>query len=67
MGDTINIGGLCAAPGQRVHGFISIGDGEFSLPATIVLYDLLQRLNRQKDNYGRTIKAYDYRYSVNSY
>lgn len=36
MGDTINIGGLCAAPGQRVHGFISIGDGEFSLPATIV-------------------------------
>ena len=30
-------------------------------------YDLLQRLNRQKDNYGRTIKAYDYRYSVNSY
>ena len=36
MGDTINIGGLCAAPGQRDHGFISIGDGEFSLPATIV-------------------------------
>ena len=36
MGDTINIGGLCAALGQRVHGFISIGDGEFSLPATIV-------------------------------
>ena len=36
MGDTINIGGLCAAPGQRVHGFISIGDGEFSLPATII-------------------------------
>lgn len=36
MGDTINIGGLCAAPGQRVHGFISIGNGEFSLPATIV-------------------------------
>ena len=36
MSDTINIGGLCAAPGQRVHGFISIGNGEFSLPATII-------------------------------
>ena len=36
MSEIINIGGLSAAPGQRVHGFISIGDGEFSLPATIV-------------------------------
>ena len=42
MGDTINIGGLCAAPGQRVHGFISIGDGEFSLPATIVRGESMQ-------------------------
>ena len=32
----INIGGLSAAPGQRVHGFITIGNGEFSLPATII-------------------------------
>ncbi|MFR5152474.1 MAG: hypothetical protein ACLTER_25755 [Ruminococcus sp.] len=24
------------APGQRVHGFVSIGNGEFSLPATII-------------------------------
>ena len=36
MSEIINIGGLSAAPGQRVHGFISIGNGEFSLPATIV-------------------------------
>ena len=25
-----------AAPGQRIHGFVSIGNGEFSLPTTIV-------------------------------
>ena len=36
MSEIINIGGLSAAPGQRVHGFISIGNGRFSLPATIV-------------------------------
>ena len=36
MSEIINIGGLSAAPGQRVHGFISIGNGEFSLPATII-------------------------------
>ena len=36
MSEIINIGGLSAAPGQRVHGFVSIGNGEFSLPATIV-------------------------------
>ena len=30
MSEIINIGGLSAAPGQRVHGFISIGNGEFS-------------------------------------
>ena len=34
--DTFSIGGLNAAPGERVHGFITIGDGEFSLPATII-------------------------------
>ena len=32
MSEIINIGGLSAAPGQRVHGFISIGNGRFSLP-----------------------------------
>ena len=31
MSEIINIGGLSAAPGQRVHGFISIGNGRFSL------------------------------------
>ena len=36
MNKIINIGGLCAAPGQRIHGFITIGNGEFSLPATII-------------------------------
>ena len=36
MDEMINIGGLSAAPGQRVHGFITIGNGEFSLPATII-------------------------------
>ena len=36
ISEMINIGGLCAAPGQRVHGFITIGKGEFSLPATII-------------------------------
>ena len=36
MSEIINIGGLSAAPGQRVHGFVSIGNGGFSLPATIV-------------------------------
>ena len=36
MSEMINVGGLCAAPGQRVHGFITIGNGEFSLPATII-------------------------------
>ena len=36
MSEIINIGGLSAAPGQRIHGFVSIGNGEFSLPATIV-------------------------------
>ena len=36
MSEIINIGGLSAAPGQRVHGFITIGNGEFSLPATII-------------------------------
>ena len=36
IGEIINIGGeSSAAPGQRVHGFISIGNGGFSLPATI--------------------------------
>ena len=32
MSEIINIGGLSAAPGQRVHGFISIGNGEFLFP-----------------------------------
>ena len=36
MSEIINIGGLSAAPGQRIHGFVSIGNGEFSLPTTIV-------------------------------
>ena len=36
MNDIINIGGLSDAPGQRVHGYITIGNGEFSLPATII-------------------------------
>nr|WP_295281071.1 M14 family metallopeptidase [uncultured Blautia sp.] len=36
MSEMINIGGLSAAHGQRVHGFITIGNGEFSLPATII-------------------------------
>ncbi len=36
MSEIISIGGLSAAPGQRVHGFITIGNGEFSLPATII-------------------------------
>ena len=36
MSEIISIGGLKAAPGQRVHGFITIGNGEFSLPATII-------------------------------
>ena len=36
MNDIINIGGLKAKPGQRVHGFITIGNGEFTLPATII-------------------------------
>ena len=36
MSEIINIGGLSAAPGQRVHGFVTIGNGEFSLPATII-------------------------------
>ena len=36
MSEMINIGGLSAAPGQRVHGFITIGNSEFSLPATII-------------------------------
>ena len=36
MNDKITIGGLSAAPGQRVHGFVTIGNGEFSLPATII-------------------------------
>ena len=36
MSEMIKIGGLSAAPGQRVHGFITIGNGEFSLPATII-------------------------------
>lgn len=50
---------------QPMAGVTSITD-----PCGVVSYyeyDLLQRLNRQKDNYGRTIKAYDYRYSVNSF
>ena len=34
MSEIINIGGLSAAPGQRVHGFVSIGNGGFSLPIT---------------------------------
>ncbi len=29
MSEIISIGGLSAAPGQRVHGFITIGNGEF--------------------------------------
>ena len=29
MSEIINIGGLSAAPGQRVHGFISIGMVDF--------------------------------------
>ena len=36
MNDIINIGGLKAKPGQRVHGFITIGNDEFTLPATII-------------------------------
>ena len=36
MSKGISIGGLSAACGQRVHGFINIGNGEFSLPATII-------------------------------
>lgn len=36
MSEIINIGGSSVAPGQRVHGFVSIGNGEFSLPATII-------------------------------
>lgn len=36
MNDKITIGGLSVAPGQRVHGFVTIGNGEFSLPATII-------------------------------
>ena len=34
--DIFSIGGLSTAPGERVHGFITIGNGEFSLPATII-------------------------------
>ncbi len=36
MSEIINIGGLSAAPGQRVHGFVSIGNGEFSLPRQLL-------------------------------
>ena len=36
MSDIINIGGIKAKPGQRVHGFITIGNDEFTLPATII-------------------------------
>lgn len=36
MNDIINIGGLKAKPGQRVHGFITIGNDKFTLPATII-------------------------------
>ena len=28
MSEIINIGGSSVAPGQRVHGFVSIGNGE---------------------------------------
>lgn len=34
--DVFEIGGLSAEPGERVHGHITIGEGEFSLPATII-------------------------------
>lgn len=34
--DVMKIGGLEVKPGERVHGFITIGDGEFELPATII-------------------------------
>ena len=50
---------------QPMAGVTSITD-----PCGVVSYyeyDILQRLNRQKDNYRQTIKAYDYRYSVNSF
>ena len=36
MSEIINIGGLSAAPGQRVHGFISIGNGRFSIHEIVV-------------------------------
>lgn len=34
--ETFEIGGISAAPGERTHGFLNIGGGEFLLPATVI-------------------------------
>ena len=48
MSEIINIGGLSAAPGQRVHGFISIGNGEFSLRNNCRGENQVKQLSLQK-------------------